>query len=90
MLDGARFCYNPVVDDLCRIKKVRSDFVGSVRELMRGRFVATLAVECAISFPGIPQWLRTWMDEGYELRNLKMVVRADRESETIRKMCDRE
>jgi len=46
-------------DKCCRMKKVKSDFVGSIRELMRGRFVAALAADSTISLPEIPLWLGT-------------------------------
>jgi len=44
------------------MKRMRSDFVGSIRELMRGRFVAAMAAESTISLPGTPLWLGTQME----------------------------
>ena len=45
----------------CRMKRLRSDFVGSIEKLMRSRFVTVLAAESTISLPGIPLWLWTQM-----------------------------
>ena len=62
------------------MKRVRSDFVGSNRELIRGRFVAASAAESTISLPRIPLWMGTQMKA------------TDRESDEqmVRRVCIRE
>jgi len=35
----------------CRIKRVRSNFVGRIRKMIRGRFVVALVTESIISHP---------------------------------------
>ena len=63
LLDGAWFCLREIqcLVICCRMERVRSDFVGNIRELMRWRFVAALAAESTISLPGIFLWLGTQM-----------------------------
>ena len=52
LLGGAWFCQSEIqcLVICCRMKRVRSDFVGSFLELIRGRFVAALAAESTTYF----------------------------------------
>jgi len=61
-------------------KRVRSDFVESIRELMRGRIVGALAVESTISLPGILLLLGTQMK----------VTDWESNEQVVRRVCIRE
>ena len=62
------------------MKRVRSDFVGSIRKWMRGKFVAALAPESTISLPGIPLWLGTQIK----------VTDWESNEQVVRRVCIRE
>jgi len=82
LLDGGWFCQSEIqcLVICCRMKRVRLDFVGSNRELMRGRFVAALAAESTISLSGILLWLGTQMK----------VTDWKSDEQVVRRICRRE
>jgi len=59
------------------MKRVKSDFVGSIRELRRGRFVAAMAAEATTSLPGIPLWL------GIQMK----VMDWESDQQVVRRVC---
>jgi len=69
-----------VFGDMLSNERMRSDFVGSIWELMRGRFVAALTAESTISLPGISLWLGTQMK----------VTDWESDEQVVRRVCIRE
>ena len=75
-----------------RAKIMRSDLVGNICGLIRVWFAAAFAAASTFSFPGMPQWLGTYIKETVSVLELKVVrrvkeiaINVERESEMIKK-----